>query len=370
MSRSIPFLELAPMHADLADELKAKFAQLLEKGIFSGGEEVLGLEASLSEYLHIPNAIACANGTDAMELALRCLEVGQGDEVIVPALTWVSTAEVVKMVGAKVVFCEVDASGLIDLEKLAATISERTKVVIPVHLYGRMVDMDRLLGITKPLGVTVVEDAAQAFGAFQNGKSAGAYGDIGCFSFYPTKNLGALGEAGLMITQKADVAQRLRWLLNHGQSQRDKHLLAGRNSRIDTLQAAFLRVKLPYFEAWQRRRKQLAKVYLDHLQHIEEVTVPQGILQEDHNAHLFAIATEKRDKLKNYLTEKHIGTAIHYPLSLAEMPPYESGSFPMAKHVSRTTLSLPLHPYLHEDDVRRICGEIQAFFINGNGNSF
>ncbi|QDH80863.1 DegT/DnrJ/EryC1/StrS family aminotransferase [Echinicola soli] len=363
MNRSIPFLELAPMHADLADELKAKFAKLLEKGLFSGGEEVEALEVTMQEFLGISHVIPCANGTDALELALRALEIGPGDEVIVPALTWVSTAEVVKMVGAEVVFCDVDTDGLIDIKQMENLISPSTKAVIPVHLYGKMVEMNQLLRITRSMGIKVIEDAAQAFGAFQQGKSAGALGEIGCFSFYPTKNLGALGEAGLLSTQDPLLEERLRLLLNHGQAQRDRHEIIGRNSRIDTLQAAFLNVKFSCFKAWQQKRKALAKLYLDHLQHLKGVVVPSSILQSAHNAHLFTIQTDERDALKAYLGEKGIGTAVHYPLPVPVMQAFGGEKdFPVASKLSISTLSLPLHPYLREDEVRRVCEEIQLFF--------
>ncbi|MDN3667829.1 DegT/DnrJ/EryC1/StrS family aminotransferase [Echinicola jeungdonensis] len=363
MKKPIPFLELTRMHEDLAEELKAKFDQGLKKGVFSGGEEVAQLENRMSNYLNVPNAIGCANGTDALELALRVLGIGAGDEVIVPALTWVSTAEVVKMVGAKVVFCEVDHYGLLDINQVAHLISPHTKAIISVHLYGKMVDMERLMKLAKNQGIEVIEDAAQAFGAFQNGKSAGCWGDIGCFSFYPTKNLGALGEAGLLTTQNDRLAYLLRLMINHGQFQRDNHELIGRNSRIDTLQAAFLNVKLDYFEAWQNRRKALAKLYLEHLQHLKGIQVDSGILTEDHNAHLLAIQTGERDELRTFLDKEGIGTAIHYPLEVPAIPAFGGErEFPMAHKIAQNTLSLPLHPYLKEEEVRRVCVEVSRFF--------
>ncbi len=351
------------MHVDLADELKAKFHQVLQKGIFSGGEEVEKMENQLGKFLNVSHAIGCANGTDALEVALRVLGIGPGDEVIVPALTWVSTAEVVKMVGAKVVFCEVDHHGLLDLNQVGHLISAKTKVIIPVHLYGKMVDMERLMDLARVNGIGVIEDAAQAFGAFQNGKSAGSWGDIGCFSFYPTKNLGALGEAGLLTTQSDQLANLLRLMINHGQSQRDNHKLIGKNSRIDTLQAAFLNVKLPYFEAWQKKRKTLAKVYLEHLQHLKEIQLDNGLMADDHNAHLMVIQTGEREELKIYLEKEGIGTAIHYPLEVPATPAFGGKrEFPMAHKIAQSTLSLPLHPYLGEEEVRRVCEAIREFF--------
>jgi len=363
MSKSIPFLELASMHADLADELKAKFAKVLQKGLFSGGEEVEQLEITIKAFLKVPFAISCANGTDALELSLRALDIGPGDEVIVPALTWVSTAEVVKMVGAEVKFVDVDSQGLMDLELLENQITPKTKVIIPVHLYGKMVNMTKLLSLTEPKGIKVVEDAAQALGAFQHGKSAGSFGDIGCFSFYPTKNLGALGEAGLMVAKDEELAKKLRLLLNNGQPERDQHDLIGKNSRIDTLQAAFLNVKMEYFQAWQQKRKALSRLYLEQLQHLKELNVPQGILYGDHNAHLFTVFAEERDELRTYLADKGIGTAIHYPLPVPMTRAFgEINRSPKAYKLSQSTLSLPLHPYLGEEEVRFVSEAVRSFY--------
>src|SRR5690554_5693443 len=200
MKRQIPFLELISMHQELAEELKDKFSEVLAEGVFSAGKEVDALEENISDLLGLPTAIACSNGTDALELGLRVLGIGHGDEVLVPALTWISTAEAVVNVGAQPVFCDVDEEGLIALPEAEKRITIKTKAIIPVHLYGKMVAMERLMNFAERNGVKVIEDAAQAFGSFQAGRSAGTWGDIGCFSFYPTKNLGALGEAGLITT--------------------------------------------------------------------------------------------------------------------------------------------------------------------------
>ncbi len=362
MKRPIPFLELASMHADLSDELIRKFADVLKNGVFSAGEEVNLLESQMTGYLKIPHAVACANGTDALELALRALEIGPGDEVIVPALTWVSTAEVVRIVGAQVVFADVDASGLLDAGLMDNLVTSRTKAVVPVHLYGKMVDMRRLMSWAKERDIWVVEDAAQALGAFQKGISAGCYGDIGCYSFYPTKNLGAMGEAGMVVTSEEKWSHQLQLLRNHGQTQRDEHETVGRNSRIDTLQAAFLNVKWPYFQSWQAKRKRLASIYMQELEHVHGLRIPQGINQEDHNAHLFTVQCDKRDFLKTYLENKGIGTAIHYPRALPDTSAFwQVGDFPMARRICQTTLSLPLHPYLKEQEVSRVCAAIRDF---------
>ena len=368
MRRQIPFLDLADFPADLKLELQAKFSQMLDKGIFSGGEEVVGLENELKAYLKAPYFIACSNGTDALEIALRALNLGQGDEVIVPAMTWVSTAEAVQLVAATPVFAEIDANGLLDLDKLPKYLSPKTKAIIPVHLYGKMVNMKKLSALAKANNLYLIEDAAQAFGACQHGIPAGLWGDIGCFSFYPTKNLGALGEAGGLSTKDSSMDRKIRLLINHGQEVRDTHEIVGRNARIDTLQAGFLRVKLNHFDHWQRNRKALAKQYLGKLSKLTNIQVPAGILEEDHNAHLFVIQTPERDNLKLHLQSRGIGTAIHYPNPIPLMPVYSNqpGAFPIAEKFSHTILSLPLHPFLSEEDVKYICSEIIAFFDKGS----
>jgi len=362
MSRQIPFLDLSHIPEDLKIQLREKFSQMLDKGIFSGGEEVELLEKNLQEYLGINHAIACSNGTDALELALRALAIGPGDEVIVPALSWVSTAEAVVLVGAKPIFIDIDASGLMNLNSIESKKSSRTKAIIPVHLYGRMVDMEKLLLWSKKNKIAVIEDAAQSFGSVLKGKHAGTWGDIGCISFYPTKNLGALGEAGALVTENHNLTTKLRQLLNHGQTFRDHHFLTGRNARIDSLQAGFLNVKLRFFDHWQKNRKYLASIYLQEIKDIPTIRLPEEIISPFHNAHLFVIQTNQRDDLRAYLTKKGIGTAIHYPVIIPYMEPYSDGQkYPIGEKLSQTVLSLPFNPGLYDEDVKRICEEIRNF---------
>lgn len=359
---NIPFLDLSRMEESLKKRLKDRFSELLDAGVFSGGKEVESFEQTVSSFLKTQYAISCANGTDALELALRALEIGPGDEVIVPAMTWVSTAETVVLVGAKPVFWDTESQGLIreDWEK---AVTPKTKAVIPVHLYGKMVDMNFLMEKAHMLHLKVIEDAAQAFGSFQKGKAAGTLGDVGCLSFYPTKNLGALGEAGMCLTQDSELVEKIRLLLNHGQPVRDQHELVGRNSRIDTLQAAFLNVMLEDFEANQKKRKSIAKLYSEALRGISGLTLPEGVLGEDHNAHLFVVQTERRDELKDFLKGKGVGTSIHYPRILPDMKPYQmNGDFRNARNLASHGLSLPLNPYLEEEEVDFIIDLIQSFF--------
>lgn len=358
----VPFLDLKRIDEELKNALKIKFANMLDKGIFSGDGEVELLETHISNCLQSPFSIACANGTDALELALRALEIGPGDEVIVPAMTWVSTAEVVVLVGAKPVFWDTDEDGLLmaDWEK---AVTPKTKAVIPVHLYGKMVDMEKLMTKAKRHKLFVIEDGAQSFGSFQGGKAAGTFGDVGCLSFYPTKNLGALGEAGMCLTNSENLNNRIRMLLNHGQEVRDKHEMVGRNSRIDSIQAGFLNVMLEKFASFQAIRKKHAKRYMEALLGIEGLKLPTGVLAENHNAHLFVVETADRDELKNYLQRKGVGTALHYPNILPKIKPFLSeGDFKNAGNLSQQGLSLPLNPWMKEEEIEYVVKAIQDFF--------
>lgn len=358
----VPFLDLKKMDDSLKSELQIAFGKALDEGVFSGGNPVNSLVENLKQFLGAGHLIPLGNGTDALELALRALAIEPGDEVIVPALTWVSTAEVIKLLGAVPVFVDTDSDGLISSEWVNL-VNQKTKAVIPVHLYGKMVDMEALCKEAKNRNLFVIEDAAQAFGASQKGKAAGTWGEVGAFSFYPTKNLGALGEAGACFTKDEGLARMITLFANHGQIKRDEHLILGRNARMDTLQAIFLNVLLKYFNEFQATRKAQAKKYLDVLSEIEEIVLPKEILRENHNAHLFVIQIERRDELKEYLDLKGIGTAIHYPEILPDMLPFAcEGQFENARKISQNCLSLPLNPYLSPIEQEQVLGSIVSFF--------
>ncbi|MCH6201643.1 DegT/DnrJ/EryC1/StrS family aminotransferase [Aquiflexum sp. LQ15W] len=364
MKQQVPFLDLSLIDQELKSALEQKFSEMLSKGIFSGGEEVDFLSNNLAKYLNTDNeVIPCSNGTDALEVALRALGISEGDEVIVPALSWISTAEAVSMVRAIPVFIDTDTSGLMDLGLLDKVINPMTKAVIGVHLYGKMLDMEKLVAWGKLNAVKVIEDNAQGFGAHQGGKSAGCWGDVGCFSFYPTKNLGALGEAGALITHDEQLAKKIRMLINHGQSFRDRHEMLGRNSRIDSIQAGFLNVKLAYFKKWQEKRKILADIYLQNLTGVGDLILPETILGSEHNAHLFVVQSNFRDELKQYLEDMGIGTAIHYPTIIPKMKPYLiQKEFHVSEIWSKRALSLPLNPFLKKNEVWYIIEEIKKFY--------
>jgi hypothetical protein len=360
----IPFLELQRIDSKLRESLTFKFSEMLQKGVYSGGEEVMHFESKISVLLHSSFSISCANGTDALELALRAVGVGVGDEVIVPALTWVSTAGVVKMVGAIPVFSDTDEDGLLAADWENA-INSNTKAIIAVHLYGKMIQMESLIKKAHLNDLFVIEDAALGNGAIQENRAAGTFADIGCLSFYPTKNLGALGEAGMCITENVFLAQQMRLLSNHGQLQRGKHELIGRSSRSDTIQAGFLNVMADEFEGFQKKEKAFATLYLDGLKDITQIKLPLSILEPDGNALLFVIQTQRRDELQLFLKSKGVGTAIHYPAIIPEMLPFKGvGEFENTITLSQMCLSLPLNPWLNEEEVLFIVHQINIFFLN------
>lgn len=362
MRKSVPFLDLGQFPVELKSALKKKFGDMMDAGIYSGGKELTILENNLKELTGSLEAIPCSNGTDALEIALRVLEIGPGDEVMVPALTWVSTAEAVCMAGAKPVFVDTDTSGLINLNLLDDHITPTTKAIIPVHLYGKMVDMKALNTWAKSRKIRVIEDAAQAFGANQEGRAAGTWGDIGCLSFYPTKNLGALGEAGALLTQDRKLAEKMRLFVNHGQIEKANHVVLGRNARMDTIQAGFLNLKLQYFKQWQSKRKAIAKIYLEAIGDLD-LQLPFDTLKENHNAHLFVIQTNRRDYLAEELNKLGIGTAVHYPLILPRMKPFkDSKKYPVAEKLTKQVLSLPLNPWMGRRDYEAVIKTLRYIY--------
>lgn len=362
MKKPVPFLDLSQFPADLKSALKKKFAEMLDLGIYAGGQELALLESKLKDLTGSKEAIPCSNGTDALEIALKMLGIGPGDDVMLPTLTWVSTAEAIRMVGANPVFVDTDAQGLIDLRLLEKNLTPATKAVIPVHLYGRMVDMLRLCRFAKEKGIAVVEDAAQALGAKQDGKSAGTWGDIGCLSFYPTKNLGALGEAGALLTQNAKLGKTMKHFVNHGQIEKGNHAILGKNARMDSIQAGFLNLKLQHFQQWQIKRKAIAKIYLEAFNGLD-LLLPRDILDDHHNAHLFVVQTEEREKLIQILERYRVGSAIHYPSVLPRMKPfYVSKKFPVSEMLTKKILSLPLNAWMSRGDIEIVVAAVKKFY--------
>jgi dTDP-4-amino-4,6-dideoxygalactose transaminase len=361
----IPFLDLGAAYRELKPEIDAAVARVLESGWYILGPEVDAFEADWATYCGAEHAVGLANGLDALILALRALNVGAGDEVIVPSNTYIATWLAVSAVGATPVPVEPDpATHNIDPARIPAAITPRTRVLLPVHLYGQPADMDPILKIAHAHSLAVVEDAAQAHGARYKGRNLGAHGDIVCWSFYPGKNLGALGDGGAITTRHADLADRVRVLRNYGSRMKYINEIQGVNSRLDPLQAAVLRVKLAHLDAWTDRRRAVARAYTTGLKDAG-LTLPHVPDWADPAWHLYVVRSPERDVLQTRLTEGGIGTLIHYPI-----PPHMQAAYanlglapsdlPLAQQLSAEVLSLPMGPHLAQDRIQEVCTQCQA----------
>lgn len=359
MTRPIPFLDLTPGEDDTA--IREAIARVIASGWFILGPEVEAFEAEFARASGARHAIGVGNGTDALALVLRALGIGEGDEVIVPGMTAAYTGLAVLMAGARPVFADVDPATLtLEPRSAASGISSRTAAIVPVHLYGQAADMQAIRSLADRHGLAIVEDCCQAHLATAQGHPVGTAGAAGVFSFYPTKNLGALGDAGAIITGDAALADRVRRLRNGGQADRYHHLEPGTNSRLDEMQAAVLRARLPRLRRWTERRQALAARYRALL----PPHVPLALRDAGHVYHVFAIRSGSRDLLQAHLKAAGIGTLIHYPVSLPRQRAFagcEPVECPEADRAAHELLSLPLHPRLADEEVERIAGEVAAF---------
>lgn len=365
---SIPFLDLKRLYQGRPQLLEEAIQEVLQENIFVGGRQSALFEEAFEKYTGTTHAIACGNGTDALELMLEAAGVGAGDEIIVPAISWVATAAAVARVGALPVFADVEESYFtLDPAGLPSLLTEKTKAVLAVHLYGQMANMPGLQEFTEKHGLLLFEDAAQAHGAGLDGKKAGNRGVAAAFSFYPTKNLGALGDAGSVLTSDDQLARKVRQLGNHGQLKKHEHELRGRNSRMDSLQAAVLLAKLPFLDEWNSERRKLAQLYNEQLSAFPEVHIPRERKGALHVYHLYVIRCSERDGLKEFLAEKGIETAIHYPQALSSLSLFQqckgAGQCPVAEKVSSQILSLPLFPGLMPEEVKYVCESIKLFYL-------
>ena len=360
----IPFLDLKAPHVELRPEIDAAIARVLDSGWYILGPEVEAFEAEFAGYCHADHAIGLANGLDALHLALRAMDVGPGDEVIVPSNTYIATWLAVSQCGAVPVPVEPDpATHNIDPARIEAAITPRTRVILPVHLYGQPADLDPILAIARKHGLRVLEDGAQAHGARYKGRRIGGHGDAVAWSFYPGKNLGALGDGGAVTTNDAQIADRLRVLRNYGSRVKYVNEVAGYNSRLDPLQAAVLRVKLAHLDDWNARRTALAQVYLDGLRdtglvlpHVPDWAQPAW--------HLFVVRHRQRDDLQRALTEAGIGSLIHYPIPPHKQQAYaEAGypadAFPLANRLAEEVLSLPMGPQMGVGEVDTVVSAVR-----------
>lgn len=363
---NVPLIDLGRQHNPIKRELMQAFEKVLDSNQFILGKEVKKFEEEVASYIGTKYAIGVSNCTNALLLSHKMLGIGPGDEVITPAFTFIATAEVIAILGAKPVFCDIDPKTYnIDPDKIPGVISNKTKAILPVHLYGQSADMDTIMKIAKDNNLKVVEDMAQAIGATYKGKKVGMFGDTACISFFPTKNLNALGDAGMILTNSEELAGKLRIIRVHGSSKKYHHDFIGYNERLDAIQAAFLRVKLKYLDEWNEGRRQIAHKYDEALKDV--VQIP--FVEPDNVTiyHQYTIRTPKRDGLRQYLTEKGVGTAIHYPQPLhfqeaLKYLGYKEGDFPEAEKAAKEVLSLPIHNTLTDEEVEYVITTIKKFF--------
>ncbi len=365
--QKVPFVDFSPGEGTLASEIKNAVARVIERGWFILGPEGEAFEREFASFIGTTHAVGVACGTEALSLALTAVGIGPGDEVITSPLTATFTALAISRTGARPVFADVDGETLNLSEKsVTDRLSSRTKALVPVHLYGNPCDLPALQNLARKESLFLVEDACQAHGAKLDGRPLGSWGVAGCFSFYPTKNLGAIGDGGMIVTDDPQIAERLRRLRNGGQVTRYVHEEIGFNSRLDEIQAAVLRAKLPRLAGWNRRRRELAEIYRRRL---EETPVRMvGMLPgSESSVHLFVVRVVDRDHLREALTASGIQTLIHYPIPAHLQPAYQSlgqgeGTCPTAEQAAREILSLPCYPDLGESDVERVTEAICSFY--------
>ena len=361
---NVPFVDLGRQHAEVEEGLFAAFARVLEDGSFTLGGEVEALERDFAEFVGVRYAAGVGSGTDALHFALRAVGVGPGDEVITAVNTFAATAEAIVAAGATPVFVDVDdATLLMDLDAVSAAVNDRTAAIIPVHLYGQCVDMWRVRMIAQPRNIRVVEDACQAHGASRAGLQAGAAGDAGCFSFYPSKNLGALGDGGIVTTNDEAIARRVRLLRSHGEDASRMHVEVGYTSRLHGMQAAMLRAKLPMLPIWNEMRRSAAARYGECLGG-NGVRIPSIADDSEPVFHLYCARVRSRDAVRRYLGEHGVQTGIHYPLPLHLEPAFEflggkPGDFPVAEKAAQEIISLPMYPYLTDAEIESVAGELK-----------
>lgn len=356
----LPLVDLHRQYETIKPEIQAAVNGVLERTDFIMGKAVAEFEAAFAAFCGARYAIGLASGTAAIHLALHALGVGPGDEVITVPNTFIATTEPIISLGAKPVFVDVDRERFtIDPAKLEDAISPKTRAIMPVHLYGLCADMDPILEIGKRHGIPVVEDAAQAHGAIYRGHKAGTMGIMGCFSFYPGKNLGAYGDAGGLVTDDPTLAERIGRLRNHGRRDKYEHLEPGYGERLDTLQAAILKVKIAHLDEWNERRRYVAGCYHQELASIPDVELPKVPSDCEHVFHLYVIRHPRRDAIQAYLKKQGVHSGIHYPIPLHLQPAlqqlgYTRGDFPVAEEVSGQILSLPLFPEMTKEDIARV----------------
>ncbi len=363
---NIPFASVEVMHKEIEEEMLAAFKRVYDNNWFIQGKEVSEFEKEFAAYCGASYCVGCGNGLDALYLILRAYGIGAGDEVIVPSNTYIATALAVSYTGAKPVFVEPCLYSFnINPSLIEAAITPNTKAIMAVHLYGQPADMDEIKELAKKYNLKVIEDSAQAHGALYKNNHTGSLGDAAGFSFYPGKNLGALGDGGAIVTNDKELADKCRALGNYGSDYKYHHIYKGNNSRLDEVQAALLRVKLRSLDVWNERRNEIAKRFINEIDN-DEIVLPVTLPERTHVYHIFGIRCERRGELERYLSENGIGTNKHYPIPMHMQGAYADlnipeGTYPIAEEISRTELSIPMYYGMTEDEVSYIIDKINSW---------
>jgi dTDP-4-amino-4,6-dideoxygalactose transaminase len=367
----VPFLDLGPQHEHLAQGLLAELAELIDQGAFTNGPQVAAFEEAFAKFCGSSSCVGLASGLDALRLALLGAELEPGDEVIVPAMTFVATIEAVTQAGGQPVMVDIGESDCcLDVDAASAAIGSRTRFLLPVHLYGQMADMHAIDHLAASRDLRILEDACQAHGAVRDGLSAGVNGVAGAFSFYPGKNLGAFGDAGALVTNDDHIAARVRALREHGQSEKYRHALEGYTARLDTIQALVLLQKLPFLERWNRQRSEAARLYSAALAGVGDLRLPPVPEGSEPVWHLYVVRTGRPTRLQAHLAARGIGCGRHYPYPchLTEAYAwlgYRPGAFPVAESLAAEALSLPLYPGISEGQIERVVEAVEDYFRGG-----
>ena len=368
----VPFNDLNALHAPLREAMEASFAERLDRSDFILGESVVDFESKFASYLGVAGVVGVSSGLDALRLVLQADGIGPGDEVVVPAHTFVATALSVSAVGATPVLVDCDPSRYtIDVACIEAAITTRTRAIMPVHLYGQAADMAPIMDVATRRGLAVFEDAAQSHGVRYMGNQTGSIGTAGCFSFYPGKNLGAVGDGGAIASNDLARLARYRRLRDYGQSSKYEHVELGLNARLDTIQASMLAIKLPHLDSWNTRRAAIASLFDDGLDGIGDVVVPARQSGSTHVFHLYVIQTAHRDALQSFLSRRRVATGIHYPKAIHQHAAYAHlghgpGAFPVAERLATRCLTLPVFPDMSEEQVNAVIDGVRAFFAGNH----
>jgi len=365
----VPFIRLDSAFPELFGELMETVERIARDSAFTLGPELERFEGAFAEFCDTTHAAGVSSGTAALEIALRALEIGTGDEVIVPTYSFIATAEAVSTVGATPVIVDIDPeTALLTAATVERALTEKTRCVIPVHLFGRPVDMDPLLALCRERGIAVIEDACQAHGALYKGRPVGSLGDAGCFSFYPTKNLGGWGDGGALVTSDAGIDAKVRLLRSHGEGIRHHHELATGTHRLDTLQAAILEVKLRHLPGWNQRRRDAADALRAGLEGTSVIAPAPAAADSDHVYHLFAVRSAQRDALRDHLDAQGVASAIHYPTPIHLQPAYaelglDRGDLPVAERLASENCSLPIFPAIEDHQIEEIVAAVKDFEV-------